>query len=43
MLMQVLGTVKNTLLVLFSVMFMGEAVTAMQSAGYAVSLAGFAW
>jgi len=39
----VLGTVKNTLLVLFSVVFMGEAVTGLQSAGYALSLAGFAW
>mmetsp|Transcript_19109 Transcript_19109/g.53472 ORF Transcript_19109/g.53472 Transcript_19109/m.53472 type:complete len:321 (-) Transcript_19109:296-1258(-) len=41
--LKVLGTVKNTLLVLFSVVFMGETVTALQSAGYAVSLAGFAW
>lgn len=40
---QVLGTVKNTLLVLFSVVFLGETVTKLQAAGYAVSLAGFAW
>jgi len=40
---QVLGTVKNALLVMFSVVFLNEAVTAVQAVGYAVSLAGFGW
>lgn len=40
---QVMGTVKNTLLVLFSVVFLGEAVTLVQSVGYSVSLVGFVW
>jgi drug/metabolite transporter (DMT)-like permease len=40
---KVLGTVKNVLLVLFSVFFMGEQITLRQWIGYQVSLAGFVW
>mmetsp|Transcript_10735 Transcript_10735/g.18672 ORF Transcript_10735/g.18672 Transcript_10735/m.18672 type:complete len:347 (-) Transcript_10735:641-1681(-) len=41
--LKVLGTVKNTLLVVFSVVTLGEVVTGLQASGYVVSLAGFAW
>jgi hypothetical protein len=41
--LQVLGTVKNTLLVMFGAVFMHETVTALQSVGYIVSLVGFLW
>jgi drug/metabolite transporter (DMT)-like permease len=40
---KVLGTVKNVLLVLFSVFFMSEQVTLQQWIGYQVSLLGFVW
>ncbi|PNH04174.1 putative sugar phosphate/phosphate translocator [Tetrabaena socialis] len=41
--LKVLGTVKNTLLVVFGVMFFGEMVTGVQGFGYVISLTGFAW
>eukprot|EP00197_Chlamydomonas_leiostraca_P007176 CAMPEP_0202865760 /NCGR_PEP_ID=MMETSP1391-20130828/6339_1 /ASSEMBLY_ACC=CAM_ASM_000867 /TAXON_ID=1034604 /ORGANISM="Chlamydomonas leiostraca, Strain SAG 11-49" /LENGTH=328 /DNA_ID=CAMNT_0049545637 /DNA_START=127 /DNA_END=1113 /DNA_ORIENTATION=+ len=41
--LKVLGTVKNTLLVVFSAAYLSEVVTVTQSVGYAISLAGFAW
>ena len=40
---KVLGTIKNVLLVIFQVLFMGESVTFQQWLGYQVSLLGFAW
>eukprot|EP00798_Chlamydomonas_sp_ICE-L_P016184 gene16184-22345_t len=40
---QVLGTVKNSLLVVFGVVFLGEVVTGVQGIGYCVSLLGFGW
>lgn len=41
--LKVLGTVKNTLLVVSSVIFLNEVVTGLQAIGYSISLAGFAW
>lgn len=41
--LKVLGTVKNTLLVVFSASYLAEVVTTTQAVGYAISLAGFAW
>jgi hypothetical protein len=40
---KVLGTVKNILLVFYSVLFMGEHVTVRQWVGYNISLIGFVW
>lgn len=40
---KVLGTVKNVMLVLFSVFVMGEEVSWRQALGYQVSLMGFCW
>ncbi|KXZ50871.1 hypothetical protein GPECTOR_14g121 [Gonium pectorale] len=41
--LKVLGTVKNTLLVVCGVLFFSEVVTGVQGFGYLVSLLGFAW
>ncbi|CAD7700494.1 unnamed protein product [Ostreobium quekettii] len=41
--LKVLGTVKNTLLVLFCAVFLHETVTFVEGTGYGVSLAGFMW
>ncbi|KAG1679007.1 hypothetical protein FOA52_013071 [Chlamydomonas sp. UWO 241] len=41
--LKVLGTVKNTLLVVVGVFFLGDVVTDIQSIGYAIALSGFAW
>ncbi|PNH04645.1 putative sugar phosphate/phosphate translocator [Tetrabaena socialis] len=41
--LKVLGTVKNTLLVVCGVVFFGELVTGVQGFGYVISLSGFAW
>jgi hypothetical protein len=41
--LQVLGTVKNTGLVVFCVVFLNEIVTFLQSLGYTLALAGFGW
>jgi len=41
--LKVLGTVKNTLLVVIGIVFLGEVVTGIQGLGYLVSLVGFAW
>ena len=41
--LKILGTVKNAALVWFCVVFFGEPVTLVESAGYAASLAGFMW
>eukprot|EP00892_Ulva_mutabilis_P008674 jgi/Ulvmu1/6179/UM028_0035.1 len=40
---KVLGTVKNVMLVVFSVLFMGEQVSWRQWLGYQGSLVGFVW
>jgi drug/metabolite transporter (DMT)-like permease len=40
---KILGTVKNILLVFWSVIIMGETITSRQWIGYNVSLLGFAW
>ncbi|GLI65022.1 hypothetical protein VaNZ11_008392 [Volvox africanus] len=41
--LKVLGTVKNTLLVICGVFFFAEVVTGVQGFGYIISLTGFAW
>lgn len=41
--LKVLGTVRNTLLVVVAVVFMGEGVTLVQGMGYLISLVGFVW
>ncbi|EFJ49210.1 hypothetical protein VOLCADRAFT_120797 [Volvox carteri f. nagariensis] len=41
--LKVLGTVKNTLLVVCGVVFFAEVVTGVQGIGYLISLTGFAW
>jgi len=41
--LKVLGTVKNTLLVVIGMVFLSEVVTRVQALGYMISLAGFAW
>ena len=40
---KVLGTVKNVMLVVFSVVVMGEQVSWRQAIGYQASLLGFCW
>jgi hypothetical protein len=40
---QVLGTVKNAGMVVFSVIFLAEKVTGLQEAGYTVALLGVSW
>lgn len=40
--LKVLGTVKNTLIVVCAVIFLGEEVSLLQASGYFVSIAGFA-
>ena len=40
---KVLGTVKNVMLVVFSVAVMGEQVSWRQALGYQASLVGFCW
>jgi len=39
--MQVVGCVKNAVIVMAGVLFMGEAVSLWQVVGYSLSLAGF--
>ncbi len=39
---QVLGTAKNAIVVWIGIVFLGETVTVLQGAGYAISLGGFA-
>eukprot|EP00470_Lotharella_oceanica_P010090 CAMPEP_0170188702 /NCGR_PEP_ID=MMETSP0040_2-20121228/45003_1 /TAXON_ID=641309 /ORGANISM="Lotharella oceanica, Strain CCMP622" /LENGTH=224 /DNA_ID=CAMNT_0010436057 /DNA_START=311 /DNA_END=985 /DNA_ORIENTATION=+ len=41
LMMKLLATARNASLVMFNVMFMGEAVTGLQFVGYSISLAGF--
>ncbi|KAG1678600.1 hypothetical protein FOA52_012607 [Chlamydomonas sp. UWO 241] len=41
--LKVLSTIKNTLLVVIGVIFLGEVVTGLQAFGYAIALFGFAW
>jgi len=41
--LKVFGTAKNAAVVYFGVLLFAESVTAVQLAGYAVSLAGFGW
>ena len=37
-----LGTAKNAIVVWIGIVFLGETVTVLQGAGYAISLGGFA-
>mmetsp|Transcript_3949 Transcript_3949/g.7578 ORF Transcript_3949/g.7578 Transcript_3949/m.7578 type:complete len:343 (-) Transcript_3949:164-1192(-) len=41
LMMKLLATARNASLVIFNVIFMGEAVTGLQFVGYSISLAGF--
>lgn len=40
---QVLGTVKNALVVWIGIVFLHEAVTLVQGVGYGISIAAFFW
>ena len=41
--MQILGTVKNAAVVVYAAVFLGEAVTRVQTVGYSIGIAGFLW
>ena len=43
LMLKLLGVIRNNCLVIFSVLFMGEATTALQMTGYVLSVAGFVW